>query len=404
MHFILRLSAILLWCITLMLCLCQPPKMEVYKPVIDPRLQISLFNDLFITALLFEPQTGNYLVKADTTICDTLFENESAIFIQMQGNQIILSNEAGYIGEFDSINIVSQTGASSIANNTFIISPQLPKFESRIYDDDLNIRIMNSSRLMLINRIDTNKYLAGVLETEGGSKAHKEYYKAQALISRTYLFNNLKRHENEGFHLCDGVHCQAYKSHCYLNTEIIDAVKETGNLVIVDSTFQLIQAMFHSNCGGQTAGADFVWSKSKSYLVPVRDAHCLNARHATWKRTIAATEWRNYLQNSGVRFNKQMQNSDWAFTQNERCKYYIVNGQAVDLQKIRSDWGLWSTYFSVIPSGNQVVLSGKGYGHGVGLCQEGAMVMADSGNNYEQIVKYYFKGVQIVRADALMKK
>jgi stage II sporulation protein D len=71
------------------------------------------------------------------------------------------------------------------------------------------------------------------------------------------------------------------------------------------------------------------------------------------------------------------------------------------LSAIRYDLGLKSTWFSVSPAGSNVVLRGKGYGHGVGLSQQGAIRMAQLGYNYLEIIKFYYKDVEVVNYDEL---
>jgi stage II sporulation protein D len=85
--------------------------------------------------------------------------------------------------------------------------------------------------------------------------------------------------------------------------------------------------------------------------------------------------------------------SGFGFTQNTREPQYRHGLFNMPFTKLRSELKLRSAFFSVIPEGDSVLLKGKGYGHGVGLCQEGAMSMADKGFGFRQIIDFYFTGV-----------
>jgi stage II sporulation protein D len=84
------------------------------------------------------------------------------------------------------------------------------------------------------------------------------------------------------------------------------------------------------------------------------------------------------------------------FEQNERKAFYIHPVFGIPLRDLREEFNLKSTYFSCYPEGNEVVIKGRGFGHGVGLCQEGAMKMARSGLDFEQIMKFYFPGSDVI--------
>ena len=84
------------------------------------------------------------------------------------------------------------------------------------------------------------------------------------------------------------------------------------------------------------------------------------------------------------------------FSQITRLSDYRVGTFSIPLMEIRTDLGLRSTFFSVKVEGDSVILNGRGYGHGVGLCQEGAMAMASKGFDFKKIIEFYYKGVVIL--------
>ncbi|MCC6836921.1 MAG: hypothetical protein IT234_00150, partial [Bacteroidia bacterium] len=141
-----------------------------------------------------------------------------------------------------------------------------------------------------------------------------------------------------------------------------------------------------------------------SYLKSVKDTFCITQSHAKWQRSIPLEDWRSYLQlkhKYPVDDSLLMSNAT-TFTQpNGRQVYFIDKELRIPLKTIRADFQLKSTYFSVEQKGDMIVFNGKGYGHGVGLCQEGAMKMAKLNYSYKDILKFYYKDVNLVDQTAL---
>ena len=247
--------------------------------------------------------------------------------------------------------------------------------------------------ILMINNCNVDDYIAGVVRTEGGANRHREFIKTQAIITRTYLYRNFNKHINDGYNLCDDTHCQAF--HGITNDQAINlATRETNGLVILDKDSTIINSSYHSNCGGMTAFSRDVWVSDLPYLRSVSDPHCVRSRNATWERRFTLREWVDYLQKSG--YTGATNNAAlFNFSQNSRSVEYKVETFSMTFETIRSDLGLRSAFFSVAADNNSVTLRGRGYGHGVGLCQEGAMEMAVKGNTYNEIIPFYYQEVII---------
>ncbi|MEM9022218.1 MAG: SpoIID/LytB domain-containing protein, partial [Bacteroidota bacterium] len=255
-----------------------------------------------------------------------------------------------------------------------------------------------SSMLKMVNSVFIDHYVSGVVEAEAGKEEPLEYYKVQSIICRTYALNNLRRHAEEGFYLCDKVHCQVFKGKSQSNPDIVKATQKTTGIVLVDSEINLITAAFHSNCGGHTVNSEDVWVSAVPYLRAREDTFCLNERNAIWHKTIPRAAWLSYLDN---RFQypssiKLFARSATEHCQNERKLILSPLKTNTYLKVIRSDWKLRSTFFCIDPEKDSITLHGKGYGHGVGLCQEGAMRQAKLGRDYQSILHYYYKDVHLV--------
>jgi stage II sporulation protein D len=273
----------------------------------------------------------------------------------------------------------------------FSMKPVLPSLAAKESDDDVLISV-TGRKLRIINRLDLEKYVAGTLEAEGGPDAHMEYYKAQAVLARTYAVKNFYRHAFEGFNLCDGQHCQAYNGKSRWNEEIYAAVLATENEVLVDQDGQLANTAYHANCGGITSSAAMAWNEDLPYLVPVKDPFCAESGHYRWSKVITVEEWRQYLLKKGI---VSPLLPDNLIAEPARLKYFMFGDRNVLLSSIREDLQLKSAFFTMSLQGSNILLNGCGYGHGVGLCQEGAMEMADVGFVYIDILMFYFRNLSI---------
>jgi stage II sporulation protein D len=300
-----------------------------------------------------------------------------------------------------SLNMVI-TGARQIevrpvsAKGHFRLRVPETKMAERTYPGSLGVQVVGGA-LQLIDRVPLEAYTAGVVQAEAGKEHHLEYYKLQAVSCRTYALTNQRKHLPEGFELCDGVHCQVFHGR-NRDDSIRMAVDATHSLVLVDPDIRIIHATFHSNCGGETVNAEDLWSKSEPYLRATVDTFCTSSPHATWQKTLSRTEWLGYLKRRyglGESDSAQLQA---VLDYEPQCRdLYLGNTwPLVPLKHVREDFKLRSTYFSVKAQGDKVVLSGRGFGHGVGLCQEGAMRMARAGRSYTDILHHYFTDVHLV--------
>ncbi len=343
-----------------------------------------------IKSIMITPTSGEYEIIADNNSLLRIIKNEIIQLYYKNGKVGIKSLSKSY-GLYNKIDIKKLSRI-----NSFRVKPVIPSLESRNYDGWLSISAKNNY-LLIINIVEIESYIAGVVMAEGGPESPLEYYKSQALLCRTYAIGHKYRHKSEGFELCDGVHCQVYKG---MNENIADieiACEETKGLILVDKTGKIITAAYHSNCAGETVNSEDVWSSSASYLKSVKENYCKKSPHAKWETTIELDDWKNYLKKNGFAGIDSLIENDFEFMQRERHIYYTLNGDSMLLKKIRGDWNFKSTLFSIIPVGDELFIRGLGYGHGVGLCQEGAMEMAKQGFNYKQIIRHYYKDVNIVK-------
>ncbi|HBG69584.1 MAG: hypothetical protein A2W93_13720 [Bacteroidetes bacterium GWF2_43_63] len=271
---------------------------------------------------------------------------------------------------------------------------------TRLYDDDLIVSLRIDKSLWLLNEVKLEHYVAGVVQSEAGIAKNNEFYKVQAVAARTYTLKNIEKHAAEDYQMCDQTCCQVYKGRC-ANTEIMIATSQTAGEIIIDSTSkQLIIAVFHSNSGGQTCNSEDVWGRPLPYLRSVNDPYSVSQTSYSWQKSMPRSEWLDYLKRN---FNYPISDPSSAakvtsFTQANRQVYLTGN---IGLRKVREDLKLRSTFFSIKEDGSNVVFTGRGFGHGVGLSQEGAINMARQGFSYTDILKFYYLGTEITTIESL---
>jgi stage II sporulation protein D len=311
--------------------------------------------------------------------------NEPVILALYNGKIAVkLKNSESYI--CDSLLVRGLTG-----NDRFSFRINGGSQLRHLYSGDLKC-LADLNTMVFINITDTEEYIAGVVRAEGGPGKNLDYLKSQAVLTRTFMYRHMHRHAIDRYNLCDNTHCQAFDG-ISDDSLIKRAVLETKDLVVLANDSTLIISAYHSNCGGETAEAEDVWLSGYPYLKKVNDPYCLNSRSAKWSKSIPLSEWESYLRKSGFIVPSPV--LSYNFSQLTRMPDYKIGTFSLPFRKIRDDLYLRSSFFSVVKEGDSIVFKGRGYGHGVGLCQEGAKVMAEKGLGFSEIIKFYYTGVLI---------
>lgn len=355
-------------------------------------MRIGVLRDHQIKRITFSYNDGSYAVFGDTSYFGSILPNEFVELAPGKNGKVSLKRGTTELGEFKTIYLIQNN-----SNTSLTLTSKTPSVKARKYKDDFEISTTDKG-LTIVNLVDMNNYLAGVVESEGGGGKHLEYYKVQAVMSRSYALKYRSKHKNEGFELCDRVHCQAYHSMMRFTPLIDSAVIQTTNLIMVNPNGEPLEAYFHANCGGQTCEPQHVWNGKIDYLTTFKDTFCIYTKQAKWETRVSQDKWRDFIVK---KYNYPIHDSVYAsmifsFEQLERKAFYIHPVFGIPLRDLREEFNLKSTFFSCYPEGNEVVIKGRGFGHGVGLCQEGAMKMARSGIDFEQIIQFYFPGSKII--------
>ena len=360
---------------------------------VSQNINIRIYSQNKIETFVFYAKSGKYDFVANNKLLCSIDEGQSAT-ISRKNHKIYITTKAG-VQTADTLLLIRGNTQENIFQTRF--HSNTPK--AREYDNDLYVKTSKNS-LILINDVNFEKYIAGVVESEGGAKANIAYYKAQAILCRTYAAKFYKRHLKSGYNLCDDVHCQAYLGRCRYSKAIEEATKVTKGLVLVDENQNLIEATFYSNSGGETSNSELVWDKPIPYLRGKEDPFSVGQPRYEWKVKIPRTEWEAYLRKKGYPI---ADSADLSFEQFNRAKYLMAdcNDSLLLLTTIRSDWKLKSTFFCIDAREDEVVFYGKGFGHGVGMSQEGAMEMARQGYSYKDILQFYYTNVSLMNISNL---
>lgn len=339
--------------------------------------------------MLMSPRV--YRLMADGR-CYELDENNFQFRMKVKNDSIELFQGNNAIGLFSYIKFFSDDPL-----NEFKMKLLQPERKIRTYQGNFSCSVLEGG-IQMVNEILLDNYIAGVTEAEAGSRSSLEFYKVQAILARTFALAHINKHQAEGFSLCDQVHCQAYFGKPR-DLKIFSAIEATKNKVVVDENLNLIVAAFHSNSGGETANSEDVWGSRTTYLRSVRDTFSLGMPNAKWERKMLLDDWLSYLK---LKHNFPVEDTPAReaainFRQDIRKAYLECLENKVPLKLVRQDLQLKSTFFSIRPLGTDSILfSGRGYGHGLGMCQEGAMSMGKKGYSYEQILNFYYQNILLI--------
>lgn len=353
-------------------------------------IAVGLMNRKAISTFLFSPTDSKYVLLTEGGDTVYVFKSDDAISVSALGERLLVKSPYGLN---DTVSFLQLVGSETSPNFRVRFNNEKRDYS---YFDKLTVSA-SGEVLKVVNHVSIERYVARVVQSEVGYGAAEEYYKIQSIICRTYAVRNLERHVIDGYDLCDHEHCQVYSGLKLATNDVIKATSATSGLVMVDPKNELILSAFHANCGGQTSNSEDVWRESRSYLTSVEDTFCLKSRSAVWDKTMPVDEFITQL---GFKTNAaELEN--WSFNQPNRKKYFTLKTDSVETAQMRRLLQLRSTYFDLKVNNGNVEFVGRGYGHGVGLCQQGAMEMAESGYTYSQILGYYYKDVSLIPMTSL---
>ena len=310
--------------------------------------------------------------------------------------------------------------------------------------------VVEADKVLAINELPVEQYLESVISSEMSATSSPELLKAHAVISRSWLLCQMENRQKEGrdkgnsffsfvkkddellrwydredhtlFDVCADDHCQRYQGITRASSPAVaEAIKATRGQVLMSDN-ELCDARFSKCCGGQTEEFQYCWENiKKPYLVSVSDPFC----HTSDRRILSQVlndydqetpdfyEWTvAYTQEELTELVNRKTKLDlgdivdlipldrgtsgriWRLQLVGTKRSFII-GKELEIRRALSETHLYSSAFDVEKRDNRFILHGRGWGHGVGLCQIGAAVMGEKGYDYDDILLYYYRGAEI---------
>ncbi|MHB0996065.1 MAG: SpoIID/LytB domain-containing protein [Elusimicrobiales bacterium] len=271
-----------------------------------------------------------------------------------------------------------------------------------LYKGDILLRATPEDRLDIIEYLSIEDYLYGVLPVEMSPDWPLEALKAQAVASRTYALRFIN--PSKDYDVTNGVEMQVYNGTTMVNSHIIEAVNSTRGEVLKYKG-KLLTAFFHANCGGHTASSKAAWGADiLKPLYGVPDPFCKPSGNSRWELFVPSSDLLRFIQSLGSTALKvkglkvrQKDRSGRALSFSVATDSGNFTIKASDMRKRLGTREFRSTLITRIsPVKGGYELAGRGWGHGVGLCQDGAKYMAYKGRTYKRILRHYYPGAAIL--------
>ena len=279
------------------------------------------------------------------------------------------------------------------------------RVNGRSYRGAVEVRRSAGGKLMVVNDLDIEEYLKGVIPAEIPFDWEEEALKAQAVASRSYALYQKREAGHRPYHIRATVNSQMYLGRGAERDRSTRAVEATEGIVVLYAG-EIIPAFYHSSCGGHTEDASVLWGLDEPYLKGV-DCDCQEiSRYGLWEKRFPAASVARALRRQGYSIRSIDSVAVGEATSAGRVKK-VVFGQsgrrtAVPAETLRAALGysqVPSIFFEPELIDREIVLSGRGLGHGVGLCQWGAKFLAQKGFDFTSILAYYYPGTTLGRTD-----
>lgn len=337
-----------------------------------------------------------------------------------------------------------------------VISARLPGSVETIHNDHKNLKDPNDPKepdnsrqnISLINTLPLETYLECVVGSEMNPSSPPEFLKAHAVISRNWVAGKILQthfawnvsHKNDetiisgwddtgdhtGFHVCSDDHCQRYQGLQEISPIALEAIRSTASQFLLDKEGRLIDTRFSKCCGGVTELFSTCWQNVKpNSIESFQDPWCdLTGLDAMQRKNLLHSVLKDYdaeTENYGYRWTAEISKEEIRHNLKEKFGRDIGSikrieilhrgpsgradlieikgsdkvlklGKELWIRRLLSGSHLYSSAFEIEDTGNLLILHGRGWGHGVGLCQIGAANMAMHGHDYRRILSFYYPG------------
>lgn len=267
--------------------------------------------------------------------------------------------------------------------------------------------MVRDGAMLIINAIDMEEYVKGVVPSEMSAGWHPEALKVQAVATRTYALYQRLANAGREFDVVASTQDQVYRGRQGVDERVQRAVEVTRGIVITYQDAPILAA-FSSTAAGPTEDAMNVWSKDLPYLKGVDCPFDENSPYYQWRVELPVLSLEQALRKQGIPVGTIATVTPFLYSRAGRVDKIrilhsdgeiILRGQ--DFRKAVGYSVIPSTQFDIEALGRTVIFAGRGSGHAVGLCQWGAKELADQGYSYDAILRYYFPGTVLQRTASL---
>ncbi len=275
----------------------------------------------------------------------------------------------------------------------------------QVYRHSVKIWRESARAISVVNEINVEDYLKGVLPWEANPSWPAEALKAQAVASRTFAIFKSIQHQDEKSSLSKDILSQVYKGKSLENPKTDQAIEATRGEILTYNG-KIFPAYFHSTCGGHTTRADYVWPVQKHPAMHgVSCNFCWQSKHYRWRAEYSRTEIETALKKRGIRVTGITKIVPSEIDSSGRTHQFMIYHKQGKTKVNANEMRIWlgpmrfkSTLLQPIQRrGIKFIFQGKGWGHGVGLCQYGMKGLSDLGYSYRQILDYYYPGSEITK-------
>ena len=276
----------------------------------------------------------------------------------------------------------------------------------RRYGGNILIKPGEGGTVTVVGELGIEEYLYGVLAKEMSPDWPIEALKAQAVVARTWALNNLGKYSELGYDLSDDERSQIYSGLGDSSPRVRRAVEETAGEVL-RWRGKPLRAYFHSCCGGRTASPSLWGEDSPKPLRGIHDPHCKDSPHYKWSAYFSRSDIIAALLSHGVSAGSLDSIRPGPRDASGRLKTFRIRANGKTIGVAAKDLRAWlgpsdmqsAQIWRIIRHKKGFEFVGRGYGHGVGLCQWGARAQAEAGRGYRKILAFYFPGASLLQRE-----
>lgn len=339
-----------------------------------------------------------YINDGSSVSHDEVISTDSPSIVVDNKSDTVVNNVSSNTSNIVNNESVSEPAANTTASESIntVSEPEVIEQVQDEVDNNIYVSVRRSDGRVV--SLELEDYVTGVVGAEMPALFSSEALKAQAVIARTYAL----KANSMGQVLSDNESTQSYKdngelaslwggSYSSYYSKIKDAVNSTKGVYLTYNG-NYIEAVYHSTSNGRTEDSSNVWGNSYPYLVSVESSYDNTNPSFSISKSFSYSDLSSKL---GIGVNSSSEFNILGYTSGGRVSSISIDGNQFSGVSFRSMLGLRSADFDIVKNDDGVVITTRGYGHGVGMSQYGANGMGKAGYSYQDILLHYYPGVSL---------